>query len=136
MRARKLFVLVFLAAISAAYAADPEYSGAEAGKHVGETAIVTDKAERVNTASGGSVFINLGSRGRDAFTIFIPSRDAAAVGDVKQYEGKTISVSGKISTHNEKPQIVVTAASQITVKDEGQVASDVARPSPSPSPKK
>jgi DNA/RNA endonuclease YhcR with UshA esterase domain len=98
---------------------------------------VTDKVERVNKAGGGNIFMSLGSRDRDsAFTVFIGASDADAVGDVEKYEGKTITVSGRITSFKDKPQIQVTSADQITLKDEGEKGSDGDRASPSPSPKK
>lgn len=95
---------------------------------------MTDKVERVNKASGGNTFMSLGSRDRDkAFTIFIASSDAEAVGDMTKYEGKTVTVTGRITAFKDKPQIQVTSASQITVKED---ESDRDKASPSPSPKK
>ena len=120
MRATKFIAILFAACIAVANAeTPPDYSAAEAGQHVGETATVTDKVERVNTTATGHTFMNLGGKDRATqFTVFIGARDAEAVGDVKKYEGKTVTVSGKITTHKDKPQIVVSSASQITVKDD------------------
>ncbi|MGZ5004961.1 MAG: hypothetical protein ACXV8H_05525 [Chthoniobacterales bacterium] len=106
---------------SVAFAAEPttEYTAEEAAKHVGEMAIVTGKAERVNKASGGNVFIDLGGRHPDApFTVFIGAKDAEKVGDVQQYEGKTIAVTGKIISYKDRPEIVVTSSSQITIRND------------------
>lgn len=126
----------FAALTAVAAAAETEYTAEEAGKHVGETATVVGKAERVNKAAGGNIFISLGDRGRNApFTIFISTKDAEKVGDVQQYEGKTIAVTGPITAFKEKPQIAVTAASQITVKEEA-AASASASPAAESSPKK
>lgn len=130
--------MLLMAAVAVGHAeTTPDYTAAEALKHVGETATVTDKVERVNKAGGGNIFMSLGSRDRDsAFTVFIGASDADAVGDVEKYEGKTITVSGRITSFKDKPQIQVTSADQITVKDAGEEGSDAGRASPSPSPKK
>ena len=122
---------LLLAALVAVVNAEtaPDYAAAEAGKHIGETATVTGTADRVSKASGGNVFINMGKKdAADSFTVFIAAKDAEAVGDLKQYEGKTITVSGKIAAHKDKPEIVVTSSSQITLKEGGE-----AKASPSPS---
>ncbi|MGI8819751.1 MAG: hypothetical protein ACR2ID_02595 [Chthoniobacterales bacterium] len=108
--------MIGMAAANRARAAD--YSAAEAGSHVGETATVTDKVSRVNTASGGNIFINMGATREASFTAFISVKAAAKFPDAKQYEGKTISVSGAIATHKDKPEIVVTEPAQITVKED------------------
>ncbi len=119
MRLKNLMAILSLAAVTAISAAEStaEYTAEEAGKHVGENATVVGKAERVNKAGGGNVFINLGERNA-SFTIFISTKDAEAVGDVQQYQGKTIAVTGMITTYKEKPQIAVTAASQIVLKED------------------
>lgn len=130
MRAVKIISLLLVALVTVVSAETaPEYTAAEAGKHIGETASVTGTADRVSKASGGNVFINMGKKdAADSFTIFIAAKNAEAVGDVAQYEGKTITVSGKIASHKDKPEIVVTAASQITLKEGGDAT---ASPSPS-----
>lgn len=119
-----------MASAATLHAEGPEYTAAEAGSHVGDTATVTDKVGRVNQASGGNIFVNMGA-GRDAgFTVFISAKVADKFPEAKSYEGKTISVSGQITAHKEKPEIAVTEPSQITVKDEA--GGDSAKSSPSP----
>ncbi|MDQ6655857.1 MAG: OB-fold nucleic acid binding domain-containing protein [Verrucomicrobiota bacterium] len=115
------------AAANSARAGD--YTAAEAATHVGETATVTDKVSRVNAASGGNIFIDLGTRDA-SFTAFVPSKSADKFSDAKQYQGKTISVTGKIETFKEKAEIVVTEPSQITVKEDAAASdgSDSAAP--------
>src|SRR5438552_17342207 len=86
----------------------PEYTALEAAKHIGETASVTDKVDDVYQAKGGSVFLNMGGKHpNESFTVFIPTLSAAAFKDFKVYEGKTITVSGKIEDHQGKPEIIV-----------------------------
>ncbi|CAN5603372.1 hypothetical protein BH20VER1_BH20VER1_00640 [soil metagenome] len=130
-----MIAMLVLAGVALAQAATtPDFTAAEALQNVGKEATVTDKVERVNKASGGNTFMSLGSRDRDkAFTIFIASSDAEAVGDMTKYEGKTVTVTGRITAFKDKPQIQVTSASQITVKED---ESDRDKASPSPSPKK
>lgn len=106
----------------------PDYNAAEAGKHVGETATVTDTVVRVNKAAGGNTFMSLGGSDRASqFTVFIGASDAATVGDVEQYQGKTVTVSGTITAFREKPQIQVKSADQIKVKEEKSEGSDSAK---------
>jgi DNA/RNA endonuclease YhcR with UshA esterase domain len=59
-----------------------------------------------------------GAHPNEAFTAFIASPDAEKFQNFKDYKGATITVSGKIEDHNGKPQIAVTAPSQIVVKSE------------------
>lgn len=138
---RILFVGLLLTLIRAGYAADPaEYTGLEAAKHVGETGTVTDKVESAYQAKGGNIFLNMGGRHPDeTFTVFVPASAAPEFKDIKMYDGKTISVTGKISDHNGKPQISVKSPSDITIKSDASSASSSAtsaassEPSASPS---
>jgi DNA/RNA endonuclease YhcR with UshA esterase domain len=112
----------------------PEYTATEAAKHVGETATVTGKVEDAYQAKGGNIFLNMGGRHpNEIFTVFVPASAAAEFKDVKMYDGKTISVTGKIEEHKDKPEITVRAPSDITIKgDEQSAASPAASASPAP----
>ena len=116
-----------------AQAADtPEYTASEAAKHVGETATVTGKIEDAYQAKGGNIFLNMGGRHpNETFTIFVPASAASEFKDVKAYDGKTVSVTGKIEEHKEKPQITARSSSDIIAKGDDQPA---ASPSASASP--
>ena len=95
----------------------PDYSPTEAAKHAGETATVTGKVEDVHRAQGGSIFLNMGGKHpNEEFTAFIPSKYAEKFTDIEKTDGATVTVSGKIEMHEGKPQIIVTAPSQITQK--------------------
>src|SRR3954468_10386259 len=110
------------------------YSAEEAAKHVGDTATVTGKIEDAFQKEGGPAFLNMGGRHpNETFTIFVQPSDASAFKNIKDYAGKTVSVTGKIKDHNGKPEIIVKAPSEITVKDEGSADSGA---SASASPKK
>jgi DNA/RNA endonuclease YhcR with UshA esterase domain len=49
-------------------------------------------------------------------TAFIPSACAAQFSNPQQYEGRTVSVSGKITLYKGKPEIIVNSPSQISAK--------------------
>jgi hypothetical protein len=57
-----------------------------------------------------------GTYPNQAFTAFIPSASAAQFPNPRQYEGRTVSVSGKISLYKGKPEIIVNWPSQISAK--------------------
>jgi hypothetical protein len=121
---RALFVSSALSLVAAAYAADSAgFSGLEAAKHIGETATVTDKVESAYQAKGGNIFLNMGGRHPDeTFTVFVPASSASEFKDIKIYDGKTISVTGKIEDHKGKPQISVKSPSEITIKSDAGAA--------------
>ena len=113
-------VLTLLTAMCACFAvaqAEPTYTAAEAAKHVGETATVTDKVDGVHQSSKGNIFLNMGGKyPNQAFTAFIPSRSAGQFSNPQQYEGQTVAVSGKITLYKGKPEIIVNLPSQISAK--------------------
>src|ERR1700680_2706730 len=86
-----------LAALAIAQAS-PNYTAKEGAKHVGETATITDKVDGVHQSGKGNIFLNMGGRyPNQVFTAFIPSGSAAQFSHVLGYEGRTVSVSGKIT---------------------------------------
>ena len=92
----------------------PVYTAREAAQHVGETATITDKVDRVHQSGKGGIFLNMGSTDPNpAFTAFVPARSAAQFPQPQQYEGRTVAVSGKITSHRGKPEIIVTSPAQI-----------------------
>jgi hypothetical protein len=115
----KTFVALFAAATAAlAFAqSQPSYTPAEAAKHVGETAAVTGRVDGFHQSGKGNIFLNMGGAyPNQAFTAFIPSGSSGQFANAQQYEGKTISVSGKIQLYKGKPEIIVNSASQISTQ--------------------
>jgi len=113
------FVPLFAVAIAALAIAQapPNYTAAEAAKHVGETATVTDRVDGVHQSGKGNIFLNMGGKyPNQAFTAFIPSGSAAQFSNPQQYEGRTVAVSGKITLYHGKPEIIVTSPSQISAQ--------------------
>jgi hypothetical protein len=95
----------------------PNYKATEAARHVGETATVTDRVDGVQQLGKGSTFLNMGGKyPNQAFTAFIPSGSSAQFPQAQQYQGRIVSVSGKITLHKGKPEIVVTSPAQLTTK--------------------
>ena len=93
------------------------YTAAEAGKHVGEIATITDKVDGVHQSGRGNIFLNLGGKNPNQIvTAFIPAASAGDFSNPQQYDGKTVAVSGKITLYHGKPEIIVTNVSQIIIK--------------------
>jgi DNA/RNA endonuclease YhcR with UshA esterase domain len=93
------------------------YTAADAAKHVGEIATVTDRVDGVHQSGKGNIFLNMGGKyPNQAFTAWIPSASASQFSNPQQYEGKTVSVSGKITLYHGKPEIIVENVSQIIAK--------------------
>lgn len=115
----KTILVLFAAAIAvlAVAQAAPTYTPEEAAKHVGETATITGRVDSFHQSGKGNIFLNMGGRyPNQAFTAFIPSASASQFTNAQQYDGKTVSASGKIQLYKGKPEIIVTSPSQITTK--------------------
>src|SRR5215471_5001515 len=111
---REIFLAVFTVAALAAGQTAPIYPPKEAAKHVGEIATIKGRVDGFHQSGKGNVFLNMGGKyPNQAFTAFIPSSSAAQFSNAQQYDGKTVSVSGKITLYRGKPEIVVTNVSQI-----------------------
>jgi tetratricopeptide (TPR) repeat protein len=95
----------------------PAYTGSDVARYVGLMATVTGKVASFHQSAKGNIFLNMGGKyPNQVFTAWVPSVSAAQFANPQQYEGKTISVSGKITLSQGKPEIKVTSPSQITTK--------------------
>jgi hypothetical protein len=110
-------LVMSLPARAADQATGSEIKASDAASHIGETGKVTGKVESAHQADGGSIFLDLdGRHPNNPFTVFIPSKSADKFSKYADYEGKTITVSGKIAEHDKKPQIIVSDPAQIVTK--------------------
>jgi DNA/RNA endonuclease YhcR with UshA esterase domain len=118
MKTKSTLALVAVACAALTVAqAPPNYTPAEAAKHVGETATVTGNVDGFHQIGKGTIFLNMGGEyPNQAFTAFIPSGSAGQFSNPQQYEGRTVAVSGKIALYKGKPEIIVRSPSQISVK--------------------
>jgi hypothetical protein len=92
----------------------PVYTAREAARHVGETATIIDKVDGVHQSGKGNIFLNIGGTyPNQAFTASIAARSASKFRNPQQYQGRIVAVSGKITLYRGKPEIIVTALSQI-----------------------
>jgi hypothetical protein len=99
----------------------------EATKMVGQKVTLEMKVNSTGQATNGSrVFLNSAASFRDSanFTVVLDVRvvgdklKAAGVDDpMTHYRGKTVRVTGTVSVFNDRPQIVVEDAGQISIVD-------------------
>jgi DNA/RNA endonuclease YhcR with UshA esterase domain len=86
----------------------------EAQVHVGETVIVRGKVDEVHTSGKNNTFLSFGGYyPHQAFTAFIPARNAAMFPNVHDLQGKSVEVSGAIKDYKGKPEIVLESPSQL-----------------------
>ena len=93
-------------------------TAAEAKDHVGEIRTVCGKVVSTHYASGSKgqpTFLNLDERyPKEVFTILIWGNDCAKFGTPEtKYKDAKVCVTGKITSHREKPEIIATEPSQI-----------------------
>jgi hypothetical protein len=111
MKAQIAAVLLLIAAPALAATFQPT----EAAKHIGESATVQGTAS-VYVSKGGTIFIDLGGKGRSApFTGVIFKNRAADFSNVESYSGKTVDITGTIKEYRGKPEIILDVPSQIHV---------------------
>lgn len=90
------------------------YSYTEAGAHIGENAIVTGPVVKVYTSSKNTTFfdycLNYKSCG---FSVVVFSSDKNKFSNLSQYQGKTVSIKGKIQSYQGQAEIILSSPDQI-----------------------
>lgn len=122
LRARYQQILSRLLAVNAAggdlqgVAVQRTYDYTEAGQHVGETAAVRGRVVEVYTSKSGTTFFDY-CRDYDncPFSVVVFADDRSKFEDLSQYEGRTITVSGRIASYRGR--------AEITLHDPGQISS-------------
>lgn len=86
----------------------------EAEAHVGQTVTIKGKVDEVHTSGKGNTFLSFGGTyPQQAFTAFIPVKNAAIFPNVHELQGKTVEVSGPVKVYKEKPEIVLESPEQL-----------------------
>ena len=87
-----------------------------AGKHVGETAIVEGVVADVHAAPNGMILLDLGGHYPDNKFVALIFRDnTAAFAHLNGYIGSRVQISGAIQMYHGKPEITLTNEGQIQV---------------------
>src|SRR5690242_9162237 len=82
MKRKALRTLFAMMCAGSVIAQAPNYTAAEAAKHIGETATVTDKVDSVHQSGKGNIFLNMGGKyPNQAFTVsFTDANNGTAIG--------------------------------------------------------
>ena len=92
----------------------------EAKANIGTNAIVTGKVAEVNK-NERIIRLNFDDQyPKNTFTAVIFPDNMKQFPDVEKLQGKTVEVSGKIAAYRERPQIVLTNASQLKVVEKAE----------------
>ena len=108
------------------------YSDIEAGRHAGDEATVTGKVASVSKSGKGTMYVNFGEKfPRQTFSGVVFAKDADTVGDLSQFEGKTVALTGRIEMSPDgKPQIIIKASGQLKLADGSAPATTSTPPAP------
>jgi hypothetical protein len=112
------------------------YTDTEAGKHTGDDATVTGKIASVSKSGKGTVYVNFGDKfPRQTFCGVVFAKDSAKVGDLGQFEGKTVALTGRIELSPDgKPQIIIRSADQLKLAAGTSTANPAMPPAPAAPP--
>jgi len=87
---------------------------AEALKHVGKTNCVTGTVVRVEEGNNGVTFLDFCVDYHSCpFTVVVFRGDRRSVGDVRQLQGRTISIKGRIEEYDERAEIILRHPQQL-----------------------
>lgn len=90
------------------------YTYAEAGGHIGETALVTGTIVEVFTSATNTTFLDYCANYKTCpFTAVIFSSDKSKFPNLFQYQGKEIMIKGEIKTYQGRAEIILSDPSQI-----------------------
>lgn len=91
------------------------YDFGEAAAHVGEYAAVRGKLVKVHTSSKGTVFLDFCKNYRTCpFSGVIFADNAKKFGDLSEYEGKEVTLTGKVQLYDGRAEIVLKNPSQLS----------------------
>lgn len=86
----------------------------EASNHIGEYATVRGRVDNVFTSSKGNTFLNFCPNYRSCpFSATIFNSDSYKFGNLKQYQGRTVEITGLIKTYQGRAEIIINDPSQI-----------------------
>jgi len=125
-------------------------SVAEAQKHIGKTNCVKGTVVRVEEGHNGVTFLDFCTDYRSCpFTVVVFRGDLNSVGDVRQLQGRDITIKGRIEEYDDRAEIVLhhpqqlgDSASHLTalpkdydVERQGHYSAGTLRPSKARKPK-
>ena len=86
----------------------------EAKEHVGQTVTVRGQVEEFHAATR-AYFLNMGGRyPHETFSVVCFSGSAVPPDDLSHFEGKTISVTGKVKLFHGRVEIILNSLDQIS----------------------
>lgn len=108
----KLLASILMWSVTAVAACKPM---TEARKYVGDSVCITGKVVKVaRSPRSGTHFLNFCEDYRNCpFSVVIFAKDLQRVGDVRQLEGKTIEIYGKVKEYKGQAEIILNDVRQL-----------------------
>lgn len=89
----------------------------EAPNHIGEYVVISGLVDNVFISNKGTNFLNFCPNYRTCpFSAVIFNSDAYKFSNVRAYEGRTVEISGAITTYQGRAQIILKDPSQVKIK--------------------
>lgn len=112
MKAPLIFFAVIITAFGTLLAGT--ISPEEAKNHIGETVTVSGHVDEFHAAARAS-FLDMGGRyPHETFSAVSFPKSGISLDELSHFEGKTISVTGKIKLYHGRPEIILTSLGQIS----------------------
>jgi DNA/RNA endonuclease YhcR with UshA esterase domain len=90
---------------------------ADAQKHIGRTNCVTGTVVRVEQGNNGVTYLDFCADYHSCpFTVVVFRADLRSVGDVRQLQGRTIIVKGRIEEYDDRAEIILRHPQQLGEK--------------------
>jgi DNA/RNA endonuclease YhcR with UshA esterase domain len=87
---------------------------ADARKHIGKTNCVTGTVVRVEEGNNGATFLDFCADYHScSFTVVVFRADLRSLGDVRQLQGRTITIKGRIEEYDERAEIILRHPQQL-----------------------
>jgi len=110
--------LIFSASVALILAQDGALKADQARAHIGETATVEGQVS-IHRTQAGETYLDIGGSGTSApFSAYVSRWNRTQFQDVDKLDGKSVQVTGEISTFRGKPEIFLTDPTQVAVKPE------------------
>jgi len=86
----------------------------DAKKHIGKTNCITGTVVRVEEGTNGVTYLDFCADYRSCpFTVVVFRADLKSLGDVRQLQGRTITINGRIEEYDDRAEIILRHPQQL-----------------------
>jgi DNA/RNA endonuclease YhcR with UshA esterase domain len=119
MRFESVLTLVFLLIPIVSHAGCIPF--ADAGKHIGETRCISGKLLKIERDQQGTTRLNFCEVSQTCpFVVIVPQEHLAKVGDLQQFQGKTLEIHGRVKESDGRAEIVLQKPGQLVTDEDDE----------------